>query len=164
MTEAVQKPVVYLETSFVSHWAGQDLGDPAQRAKHEKSVAWLRRMDGKVTPVVSEVVLTEISDGPADGAARRMGVVFGLPIWETRAEARALAGELLRNGGVKMSKPDDALHIAVASAGGADVLLSWNFKDIVNERKMPLIKSVVERAGFRCPQLVSPDQPPEDRP
>jgi hypothetical protein len=159
-----RKLVVYLETSFVSHWAGQDLQDPLQLAKHEMSVAWWRNMEGRMTPVVSEVVLTEISDGPADGAARRIGMVSGLPVWGTIAEARALAKELLLNGGVKMSKPDDALHIAVAAAGGADVVVSWNFKDIVNERKLPLIKSVVEQSGCRCPLLVSPDKTLEDLP
>lgn len=164
MTGNVQRPIVYLETSFVSHWAGQDLNDPGQLAKHEMSVAWLRRMEGRVWPVVSKVVVSEISEGPADGAARRLGIVAGLPIWRMNSKAEALADELLRTGAVKKAKPRDAAHIAVAAVEGADVLLSWNFQDIVNEKKYPLIKSVVEHAGCRCPLLVSPDQPLEDLP
>lgn len=63
-----------------------------------------------------------------------------------------------------MKSRRDAGHIAVAAVGGADVLLSWNFQHVVNEDKMPEIKAVVERAGFRCPQFASPDKLPEDMP
>ena len=48
--------------------------------------------------------------------------------------------------------------------GGADVLLSWNFQHVVNEKKMTEIKAIVERAGYRCPLLASPKHPLEDMP
>ena len=55
MTGNVQKrPVVYLDACFVSHWAGQDLDDSMQLAKHEATVACWERMKGKVTSVVCE--------------------------------------------------------------------------------------------------------------
>ena len=167
MTETVQKrPVVYLDACFVSHWVGQDLDDPAQLAKHEATVACWKRLEGKVRPVVSEVVVAEISAGPRDGAAARVALVkkFGLPVWKESPETCAVARELLRTKAVKKAKPLDAAHIAVAAVGGADVLLSWNFRDIVNEEKMPQIKYVLERFGYRCPLLVPPDNLPEDWP
>lgn len=164
MTGNLQRLVVYLETSFVSHWAGQDFDDSVQLAKHEMSVAWLRRLEGRMSPVVSTVVEAEIAAGPAEGAARRHKLVEGLPVWKENPQSRTLTKELLRMGAVKKTKPRDAAHIAVAAVEGADILLSWNFQDIVNEKKWPLIKSVVERAGCRCPLLVSPDQPLEDMP
>lgn len=158
MTGNVQKmPVVYLDACFVSHWAGQNLDDPVQAERHEMSVAWWRRMEGKVQPVVSYLVWAEISKGKNAGdALRRGGMISGMESWPPRAEADALAGALLDSGAVKRKKDNDATHIALASVGGADVLLSWNFQDIVNERKLPLIQSLVERAGYRCPLLVSP--------
>ena len=75
-----------------------------------------------------------------------------------------MAGVLLDSGAVKRKKDNDATHIALASVGGADVLLSWNFQDIMNERKLPLIKSLVDRAGYRCPLLVSPKDQLETMP
>ena len=72
--------------------------------------------------------------------------------------------ELLDAGAVDKSQPRDAGHIAVAAVEGADVLLSWNFQHVVNEDKMPQIKAVVERAGYRCPLITSPDKLPEDWP
>lgn len=165
MTGNVQKrPVVYLDACFVSHWVGQDLDDPAQLAKHEATVACWQRMEGKMTPVLSTVVETEIAAGKLDGAAQRVRRIQGLPSWQTTPESEALTEELLRTGAVRKAKFRDAAHIAVAAVGGADILLSWNFRDIVNEKKMPEIKALVERAGYRCPKLVSPDKLPEVMP
>lgn len=160
-----KRPVVYLDACFVSHWAGQDLDDPLQAERHEMSVAWWRQMSGKVRPVVSYLVWAEISKGKnAEDALRRGKMISGMESWSPRAEADALAGVLLDSGAVKRKKDNDATHIALASVGGADVLLSWNFQDIVNERKLPLIKSLVDRAGYRCPLLVSPKDQLETMP
>ena len=156
-----KRPVVYLDACFVSHWVGQDLDDPQQLAKHEATVACWRRMEGKVTPVVSKVVVAEVTAGKPEGAALRAKMVAGMPVWKRSGASEALADELLRTGAVRKAKFRDAAHIAVAAVGGADILLSWNFKDIVNEKKMPEIKALVERAGYRCPELVSPDKLPE---
>jgi predicted nucleic acid-binding protein len=160
MTGNVQKRlVVYLDACFVSHWAGQDLDNPIQAEKHALSMEWWRRMEGRVRPVVSYVVLAEISNGKnATDALRRGKMVFGLESWGPRAEASALADELLDSEAVRRSKDNDALHIALAAVHGADVLLSWNCQDIVNEKRMPKIKAVVERAGYRCPLLISPKE------
>lgn len=166
MTETVQKrPVVYLDSCFVSHWVGQDLDDPRQAEKHALSVECWRRMEGKALPVVSYHVWAEIGRGKDREAAKaREAAIAGLPSWAYDDQAIALAGRLLEAGAVKAKKKDDALHIALAAVGGADMLLSWNFKDIVNEGKIPRIQGVVEEAGYRCPRLVSPDQPLEDLP
>ena len=166
MTGTVQKrPVVYLDACFVSHWVGQDLDDPRQAEKHALSVEWWRRMEGKMTPVVSYVVLAEISKGKnAEDASRRGRMVLGMESWGPRAEASALADELLDSEAVRRSKDNDALHIALASVHGADVLLSWNCQDIVNEKRMPKIRAVVERAGYRCPLLASPKEQLEAMP
>lgn len=159
MTGNLQRLVVYLDACFISHWAGQDLNDSVQLEKHELSVEWWRRMGGQVRPVVSYVVLAEISKGKSTADALRRGrMILGLESWGPCAEASALADELLDSEAVRRSKDNDALHIALAAVHGADVLLSWNFQDIVNEKRMPKIKAVVERTGYRCPLLVSPKE------
>ena len=165
MTENVQKrPVVYLDACFVSHWVGQDLDDPRQAEKHALSVEWWRKREGKVRPVVSHWVWSEISGGKPEEAFQRGKLILGLESWGPSAEAYALADELVGDGAVRRKKKNDALHIAHAAVGRADVLLSWNFQDIVNEKKMTEIKAIVERAGYRCPLLASPKHPLEDMP
>ena len=160
-----KKPVVYLDSSFVSRLAGGRTKANHVLAQQAASRKWWSLMREQVQPVVSVLVWTEIVRGDAGCVARRKDVIRGLPWWEVTPEATALAGALIRKKAIEKCKSqmDDALHIATAAVGGADILLSWNFKHIVNRQKMPLIKSVVERAGYRCPLLSSPKQELEKR-
>ena len=165
MTDARQKPVVYLDACFVSRLTGW-MSSVENKVRKEQLATreWWHRAEGKVQAVVSELVWAEIDRGDARCAAERTAAIAGLPVWRYSEEASALASALLQAGAVRKEKPRDALHIALATTGGADVLLSWNFQDIVNEGKLPLIQSVVEGAGWRCPRLVSPDKLLEELP
>ena len=167
MTGTVQKrPVVYLDSSFVSRLAGGRTKARHVLAQQAASREWWGLMRDRVQPVVSYLVWAEIVRGDRECAERRKDVIRGLPWWDASPEATALAGRLIQAKAVEKckSQKDDALHIATAAVGGADVLLSWNFKHIVNKQKMPLIRRVVEQAGYRCPRLASPRQLLEERP
>ena len=50
----------------------------------------------------------------------------------------------------------DALHIAAATVIGVDVLVSWNFKHIVNLNKIKLFNSVNLREGYNILEIRSP--------
>jgi hypothetical protein len=50
----------------------------------------------------------------------------------------------------------DALHIAVATVIGVDVLVSWNFKHIVNLDKIKLFNSVNLREGYNMLEIRTP--------
>ena len=51
---------------------------------------------------------------------------------------------------------DDGLHIAVATVGKADVLVSWNFKHIVRLDKIRLFNAVNLEYGYKPLQVFSP--------
>ena len=166
MTATVQKrPVVYLETTFVSRLTGwlSRVENSARKEQLATRALW-RRMEGRVEAVISEITWTEIGEGDPECAKQRKLAVAGLPMWMESRESRALMKVLLECKAVNAAKPNDAGHIAVAAVGGADVLLSWNFQDIANDEMMPKIRALVERAGFRCPRIVAPDKLPEDWP
>jgi len=48
------------------------------------------------------------------------------------------------------------LHIAVATVGEADVLVSWNFKHIVRFDKIRLFNAVNLEYGYKPLQIFSP--------
>jgi len=53
----------------------------------------------------------------------------------------------------------DALHVAVATVSNCRLIVSWNFKHIVNFQKIPLYNGVNLRASNRMsiqPFLVTP--------
>jgi predicted nucleic acid-binding protein len=51
----------------------------------------------------------------------------------------------------------DAVHLAVCTVHGVDILLSWNFKHLANIRKQDLVNAVNAKAGYRKPlRLLNP--------
>ena len=65
---------------------------------------------------------------------------------------------LVANGAVPEGSEEDALHIGIAYAQGADYLLTWNFKHINNAETKAAITRLVESCGYSCPQLCSPEE------
>jgi hypothetical protein len=51
---------------------------------------------------------------------------------------------------------DDALHVALATVAECNVIVSWNFKHIVNFRKIPLFNAVNVLKGYRQIAIHSP--------
>ena len=50
----------------------------------------------------------------------------------------------------------DALHIAIATVSGVDVLVSWNFKHIVNLNRIKLFNSVNLKEGYSLLEIRTP--------
>jgi len=91
-------------------------------------------------------------------AKRRKALIEQIPSLSISNEAAELAKLLLTKGAVPVGSEEDALHIGIAAAQGADYLLTWNFKHINNAEKKLAISKVVESFGFVCPQLCSPEE------
>ncbi len=53
---------------------------------------------------------------------------------------------------------DDAGHIAFATVHAADVLVSWNFKHIVNLRSIEAFNAINDRMGYRHLEIRSPKE------
>jgi len=61
------------------------------------------------------------------------------PFLEDSVESAHLADSYLAHGIVGAGSKADALHVALATVGASDVLVSWNFKHIVNLGKIRII-------------------------
>ena len=72
------------------------------------------------------------------------------------AEARQLALEYVHAKVVGMTSLADCQHIAMATIAGADALVSWNFKHIVNIPRIRGYNSVNHRFGFRMLEICTP--------
>jgi hypothetical protein len=51
---------------------------------------------------------------------------------------------------------DDALHVALATVSRCPLIVSWNFKHIVHQRKIPLYNAVNVLHGFSVIAIHSP--------
>lgn len=71
-------------------------------------------------------------------------------------EARGLARHYIEEGVVSEGYLVDAQHIAIATVSRVDVLVSWNFKHMVNLSKIRLYNSVNLKYGYLLLEIRSP--------
>lgn len=114
---------------------------------------------GEDVIVISELTLLELEGAP-EGVrevlndvpnAHRKDVEF------TEAASR-LADQYLQAGVVGSSSRLDAQHIATATVHRADVLVSWNFKHVVNLDRIRGYNSVNLREGYPMLEIRSPQE------
>ena len=70
--------------------------------------------------------------------------------------AENLAEQYIKNRVVTVKHLVDAQHIAIATIERVDVLVSWNFKQIVNLNRIHLFNSVNLKFGFPMLEIRSP--------
>ena len=73
-------------------------------------------------------------------------------------EIKGLAKALLAGKAIPEKCPEDALHIAVAAANGMDVIVTWNFKHIVNLQRIHGYNSVNLRHGYPLLEIRTPQE------
>jgi predicted nucleic acid-binding protein len=111
--------------------------------------------------VISDLTLSEISDAPENIQAQLLGLIDALPeankeTAEQTQDTFDLAESYVRAGVVGGSSLRDAQHIAVASVSRVDLLVSWNFKHIVNWNKIKGYNSVNLGQGYPLLEIRSP--------
>ncbi len=77
-------------------------------------------------------------------------------------EVHDLAADYVRAGVLTEASMDDAVHVAAATVAGADLILSWNFRHIVNFDRIRGFNSVNTRNGYRSMMILSPKEVGED--
>ena len=52
----------------------------------------------------------------------------------------------------------DALHVAIAVATRQDILVSWNFRHLVNRRRRALVNEVNILTGYPSIEILAPPE------
>ena len=119
---------------------------------------------GELVLVLSSLTMQELGAAPAE-VRRRLATVpeSHIETLQLDAEARDLAEAYILAGVLTAKMRADAQHIAIATVGRVDVLVSWNFKHIVNLQRIHGYNSVNLRKGYpmieiRTPREVLPDE------
>jgi predicted nucleic acid-binding protein len=111
---------------------------------------------GNIKLLTSELVREEIQAGP-----RKVRQLFEdiLPF----AEVVGISGAVLELQRTYVDKEivskkysTDAMHVALATVAGARVIVSWNFKHIVNFQKIPMYNAVNASQGYHPIGIYSP--------
>lgn len=112
---------------------------------------------GDYVLVVSDVTLQELAVAPEEVRWRLREVPDDhIEILQLDAEARELAGAYISEGVIPSRMVADAQHIAIATVARVDVLVSWNFRHIVNLHRIHGYNSVNLRRDYPTLEIRSP--------
>ena len=73
-------------------------------------------------------------------------------------EMTALARRYVGRGIFSPVMLNDAIHVAAAVVSDQDVLLSWNFRHLVNRRRRAEINALNASAGLRTVEILAPSE------
>ena len=111
--------------------------------------------NNKYIPVISTIVLKELENVPK----KIKDVITNInnyELLEITKEVENLALKYLSEGIISDNYFNDALHIAIATINKIDVLVSWNFKHIVNLNKIHKINAVNLMENYSVLEIRSP--------
>ena len=114
---------------------------------------------GEIVLLVSDLLLRELETAP-ETVRQILRDIPGdaIETISTTDDALFLAGQYLDEGVLGTASEDDALHVALATAHTADIIVSWNFKHIVHVQKIRGFNAINLRHGFHAIEIRTPKE------
>ena len=143
-------PRIYVDTSVIGGCEDDEFAEWSRRLMEE----FVR---GEKRAVVSDLTRHEIEKAPEPVRAvlERLSRT-GVEEVALSEEAAELAVSYIEGGAVSRSHVVDAQHIAIASVARVDVLVSWNFRHIVNLDRIRAYHATNIRLGYPLLEIRSP--------
>jgi len=153
----MHRPSLYLETSIF----GFCLDDEPRNLLRREAVTTLLEQFrlGILRAVTSSVTLDEVDRSPEPIRQKLLVLLEGVgAIDADRQEVERLAKAYIQSGVIPEDSVDDARHVAYATVGRADVLVSLNLRHIANERAERGIGAVNLREGYGVLRIKTPEE------
>ena len=154
---------LYLDTSVISFAISDDI-PYEDRGITLKLIEEINK--GNYEGFISDVVIREI--GNTRDSAKR-GKLLKLindielnDVLTVDEETDQLADKYIKEGIIPAVYRDDALHIALASVNGLDILVSWNFRHLVKHKTRIEVAGVNTMLGYKTIDICTPWEVIED--
>jgi len=143
---------VYIDTSVVGGCLDEEFKEDSVQLFDEF-------VKGMKTLVISDVLLFELEGAPkkVKNILRKVSTE-NIEYVSLNEESIALANTYIAEGAVAEKSLSDARHIAIATVERVDVLVSWNFKHIVNINRIHLLNSANLKLGYPILDIRSPKE------
>ena len=138
---------VYLDTSVVSYLHQEDAPEKMQ----DTLSLWELFKQGVYEVYVSDIVFREIDRCSEEKLNILLDYLDQIEYHELETDSNTieLAGKFIDFGILEKKSFDDCQHIAVAILAGCDVIISWNFKHIVNVKTVKGVKVITTLEGYK---------------
>ncbi|GBU23845.1 hypothetical protein R83H12_00464 [Fibrobacteria bacterium R8-3-H12] len=110
--------------------------------------------DGRYDVFTSNLVMEELEDAPQRVKSIFDDLKYGLI--NVVDEYEDLADEYIKEKVVGETSRDDCIHIATATINNIDILVSWNFKHIVNIARIKGYNLINIKNGYKPLEIRSP--------
>ncbi|MCX7735110.1 MAG: PIN domain-containing protein [Candidatus Kapabacteria bacterium] len=147
---------IYIDTSVIGGCFDEEFAEWSNKLFDE----FIR---GKKIAVISDITMAELSEAP-DFIKNRIEDIppENIEIVERIEEIEYLTSKYIEFNAISPKFIQDAIHIATATIYKVDILVSWNFKHIVNFRRIQLYNSINLMFGYPLLNIRSPREVIED--
>jgi predicted nucleic acid-binding protein len=141
---------IYLDTSVFGGYFDKEF-------EYWTKILFERIIEGRYKILYSKLTDSELANAPE----KVKNLLFQIPennieVVEILEEAVELANKYVEEKVVGKSSMGDCIHIALATIFDADVLVSWNFKHIVNLNRIRGYNSINYRLGHKILEIRTP--------
>jgi hypothetical protein len=145
---------IYLDTSVISHLDAPDTPEKM----NDTLKLWADIKAGLYEAHISDLTIAEIDRCPEPKRTIMLSALLEIEYTEIQQDERAkqLSQLYFEVGGLPPKSREDAAHIAIASVYDCDIILSWNFKHIVNIRAMTAVEDVNVKKRYKNIRILSP--------
>lgn len=151
----MKKLKIYLDTSVISHLKADDVPDRMAKTLE----FWNYLAKGDYDSYISELVIAEVNNCPEPKKSFLESKMQQVPFiaLEIDNEVITLAEKYMEENLFPKRYRDDAIHIALASVYGCNVVVSWNFKHMVKIKTILGVNGVNKLMGYADIQIVTPE-------
>ena len=150
----MRKLKLYMDTSVLSHLYADDTPEKMLDTNRLWQDLTKGEYDIFISPAVTEE-LDECREPKRSQIYQKLKEVRFQLLAKTN-EVSQLANEYINHGVLKEKSFDDCMHIAFAVAYNCDVIISWNFKHLVNFRTINKVKIVNAINQYREVSIITP--------
>lgn len=143
----MQKLKVYLDTSVISYLYQEDAPEKMQ----DTLQLWEKFKNHEYEVYISDIVINEIGACKEEKFNILMAYLNQIDYYivDTGEDTVGLAEKFIDFGILKQKSFDDCQHIASAILAGCDIIISWNFKHIVNVKTIRGVKVITTLEGYK---------------
>jgi len=142
---------IYIDTSVIGGYFDEEFENPTRKLFEKVKT-------GEYKLVISDLTQSELLEAPEKVRNIFKHLSLDYEVVDLNDGAIELAEEYLGEKIVGQSSRDDCLHIAIATINKVDILVSWNFKHIVNIKKIRGFNSINIRNGYHTLEIRSPKE------
>ena len=140
---------LYIDTSVIGGYFDQEF-------EEETKALFDKVKQNEYRIVISDLTERELLGAPENVKTLLKNLEITLEIVVMTTEVDALAEEYLHEEVVGETSKDDCLHIALATINKIDILVSWNFKHIVNIKRIRGYNAINIKNGYSILEIRSP--------